>query len=70
MSSQQMVMDKEEMEILGKLQLFDLHIIDVKMALFFDDKHNSKRMRGVIISDSRGCLLDGIVISQSQLKSL
>ena len=62
--------NKDVKELLGKLPLFDLHVIDGKMALFFDDKHNSKRFRGVIISDSRGCLVDGNVISQSQLKYL
>lgn len=40
------------------------------MALHFDDKHNRKRLRGAIIPDSRGCLIDGNVISQSQLKYL
>ena len=52
------------------MPLFDLHVIEGKMAHFFDDKHNSKRFRGAIISDSRGCLVDGNVISQSQLKYL
>ena len=62
--------NKNLRELLGTLPLFDLHVIDGIMACFFDDKHNGKRLRGVIISDSRGCLVDGNVISQSQLKHM
>ena len=49
-----LIENKDVKEVLGKLPLFDLHVIEGKMALFFDDKHNSKRFRGAIISDSRG----------------
>ena len=34
---------------------------------FLDDKHNGKRMRTVIISDTRGCKINGTVISRDQL---
>ena len=60
--------NKNVKEILCKLPLFDLHIINGIMALYFDDKHNGKRFRGVLISDSRGCLVNGTIISKSQLK--
>ena len=63
-----LIENKDVKALLVKLPLFDLHIIGGKSALYFDDKHNSKRLRGAIISDSRGCLIDGNIISQSQLK--
>ena len=54
--------------VLSKLPLFDLHIVDGKHALYFDDKHISKRLRGTLISDTRGCLIGNNVISKDQLK--
>ena len=53
---------------LEKLPLFYLHIIGGARALYFDDKHNGKRFRGVLISDTRGCLVGKNVISNSHLK--
>ena len=35
--------------------------------MYYDDKHNAERLRGVIISDKRGCTLGKNIISKSQL---
>ena len=51
-----------------KMPLFDLNFVDGKRAMYFDDKHNGKRMRTAIISDTRGSKIDGTVISKDQLK--
>lgn len=64
------IQDNDVKGMLTKLPLFDLNIVDGKCALFFDDKHNSKRLRGVVISDTRGCLIGNNVISADQLKYL
>ena len=50
------------------MPLFDLNFVDGKRAMYFDDKHNGKRMRTAIISDTRGSKIDGTVISKDQLK--
>ena len=63
-----LIQDKDVKSVLGKLPLFDLHIVDGKRALYFDDKHNGKRLRGTVISDTRGCLIGTNVLSFSQLK--
>ena len=54
--------------IMKKMPLFDLYLINGKRALYFDDKHNGKRMRTTVISDTRGSKIDGKVISKDQLK--
>ena len=54
--------------IMKKMPLFDLYLINGKQALYFDDKHNGKRMRTAVISDTRGSKIDGKVISKDQLK--
>ena len=54
--------------IMKKMPLFDLNLISGKRALYFDDKHNGKRMRTAVISDTRGSKIDGKVISRDQLK--
>ena len=38
--------------------------------MYYDDKHNAKRLRGVIISDKRGCMLGKNIISKSELEYL
>ena len=53
-----------------KMPLFDTNLVSGKRALYFDDKHNGKRLRGAVISDTRGSKIDGIVISKDQLKYL
>ena len=63
-----LIKDKDIRTILGKLPLFHLHIIDGQYALYFDDKHNAKRLRCILISCSRGCMVGKNIISQSQLK--
>ena len=57
--------DRDVETELEKLPLFDLHLIDGKYVLHYDDKHNAKRLRGVIISDKRGCMLGKNIISKS-----
>ena len=37
------ILDRDVKTELEKLPLFDLHIIDGKYALYYDDKHNAKR---------------------------
>ena len=64
------ILDRDVKTELKKLPLFHLHIIDGKYALYYDDKHNAKRLRGVIISDKRGCMLGKNIISKSQLEYL
>ena len=61
------ILDRDVKTEFEKLSLFDLHIIDGKYALYYDDKHNAERLRGVIISDKRGCMLGKNIISKSQL---
>ena len=63
-----LIKDKDIRTLLGKLPLFHLHIIDGQYALYFDDKHNAKRLRCILISCSRGCMVGKNIISQSQLK--
>lgn len=63
-----LIKDKDIRTLLGGLPLFHLYIIDGQHALYFDDKHNAKRLRGVLISCSRGCMVGKSIISQSQLK--
>ena len=48
--------------------MFDLNFIDGDKALYFDDKHNSKRVRSVVISDTRGCKVEESVLAKDQLK--
>ena len=53
---------------LKALLLFDCNIINGDKALYFDDKHCAKRFRGVIISETRGCKIDGVIIARDQLE--
>ena len=64
------ILDRDVKTELEKLPLFDLHIIDGKCALYYDDKHNVKRLRGVNKPDKRGCMLGKNIISKSQLEYL
>ena len=61
------VKDKEINALMKKMPLFDLKLVNGDKALYFDDKHNGKRMRTVIISETRGCKINGSVISRDQL---
>ena len=51
-----MILDEDATAKLSKLPLFDFHIVDGKHALYYNDKHNSKRLRGTVISNTRGYL--------------
>ena len=53
--------------VLEKLLLFDLGLMNGEKALHFDDKHCGKRYRGTLVSEKRGCNVDGIVIAHDQL---
>ena len=61
------IKDKEINALIKRMPLFDLTLVNGEKALYLDDKHNGKRMRTVIISDTRGCKINGTVISRDQL---
>ena len=61
------VKDAQVKKKLDQLPLFDLNVINGEKALHFDDKHCAKRFRGVIVSESRGCKVDGFIIARDQL---
>ena len=61
------VKDLQVKKKLDQLPLFDLNVINGEKALYFDDKHCAKRFRGVIVSESRGCKVDGFIIARDQL---
>ena len=67
-SRMKIIKDNEIKSSLKKLSLFDLKFIDGYKALYFDDKHNSKRIRSVVISDTRGCKVGRSVLANDQLK--
>ena len=62
------VKDNDIQSVLRKMPLFDSSFINGEKALYFDDKHNAKRLRSALISDKRGCKVNGTVISNDQLK--
>ena len=57
----------KEINALMKRPLFDLTLVNGEKALYLDDKHNGQRMQTVIISHTRGCKINGTVISRDQL---
>ena len=61
------VKDVQMKKKLDQLLLFDLNVINGEKALYFDDKHCAKRFRGVIVSESCGCKVDGFIIARDQL---
>ena len=61
------IKDKEINALMKRMPLFDLTLVNGKKALYLDDKHNGRCMRTVIISDTRGCKINGTVISGDQL---
>ena len=61
------IKDKEINALMKRMHLFDLTLVNDEKALYLDDKHNGKRMRTVIISDTRGCKIKETVISWDQL---
>ena len=63
-----LVKDNEMKCFLKQLELFDLNFVDGDKALYFDDKHNLKRMRTSVISDKRGTKISGTVLAKDQLK--
>ena len=71
-----LVEDNEMKCFLKQLELFDLNFVDGDKALYFDivldydfdDKHNLKRMRTLVISDKRGTKISGTVLAKDQLK--
>ena len=63
-----LVKDNEMKCFLKQLEFFDLNFVDGDKALYFDDKHNLKRMRTLVISDKRGTKISGTVLAKDQLK--
>ena len=60
------IRDKEINAVMKRMPLFDLTLVNGEKALYLDDKHNGKRMRTIIISDTRVCKINGTVISRDQ----
>ena len=63
-----LVKDNEMKCFLKQLELFDLNFVDGDKTLYFDDKHNFKRMQTLVISDKRGTKISGTVLAKDQLK--
>ena len=59
--------DQQVKAKLGQCPLFDINIVNGEKGVYFDDKHCAKRFRAVLVSESRGCKVDGLVIARDQL---